>query len=584
MKCKKILTKLLIIVVFFILVGCDKEEANNTSEAFETNTTNVEEHEAGYGGQLVLPLTTLSTLNPLVNENISYYYFSKLVFESLFELDREFNIENQLAKDYLVKDDGTISIELKDNVFWHDGEKFTAEDVAFTINAIKYGDENITYKKMWDSTIGKFYSSNINRIIDVNIIDEYNLDIKFDTYFSNSLEALIFPIVPKHRFVIDKEDKNSYIRALSMDDYTPIGTGPYKFVNYNKYKEIHLEYYQNYMEGRPYIDRVYGKVLEDDELALTAFEVGQIDLTTALGIDWEKFDQNNRVSIVEFVSQNYDFIGFNFSNPIFNNEKGHRLRKAMAYGIDRQSIIVKVFLGHATQIDLPIHPNSWLISSEANIYGYNLSKAREELNKLGWKDINGDGYYEDENGNKVTLRLTTNSYNPLRLKVADMIYEDLNKLGIRIIKDYPENIPDNLTEEMVENQWEKINSKILKGDYDIVLLGWRLSAIPELSFAFHSSQIKSGTNIIRYNNEAMDKALLEAYMANGRDAKLKKYEKLQSIITQDLPYVSLFFRNNALLMDKKIKGDVDPTFYNIYRNIEKWYIPKEFQKETVDKK
>lgn len=256
----------------------------------------------------------------------------------------------------------------------------------------------------------------------------------------------------------------------------------------------------------------------------------------------------------------------------------------MAYGIDRQAIIQRVYLGHATQTDLPIHPNSWLISNEANAYGYNLSKAREELNRLGWKDIDGDGFYEDENGKEIILRLTTNSYSHLRLKTADMIVEDLNKMGIRVIKDYPEKIPDNLTEEMVENQWEQLNSQIVKGDYDIVLLGWRLSPIPELSFAFHSNQIKSGTNIIRYSNEAMDEALLEAFRATNRDKKLKAYEKLQSIITEDLPYVSLFFKNKALLMDKKIMGDIDPTFHDVYRNIEKWYIPKEFQEEIVDKK
>jgi peptide/nickel transport system substrate-binding protein len=584
LKCKRIIITLLIITILFTLTGCDKDEANNISETFETNTTSVKEYEPEYGGQLVLPLTVLKTLNPLISENLSYYYFSKLIFEGLFELDQNFDIKNQLAEDYIIRDDGTISIKLKENVLWHDGEKLTAEDVAFTINTIKYANNDSTYKKMWDAAMGNYYSSNINRIIDVYVIDDYNLDIKFDINFSNSLETLIFPIIPKHRFVVDREDKNSYIKALMEDDYTPIGTGPYRFSNYDKYKSVQLEYFQDYREGRPYIDKIIGKILEDDELALTAFEAGQIDLTIALGVDWEKFDQNNRVRILEFVSQNYDFLGFNFSKSIFNNEQGHKLRKAMAYGIDRQAIIQKVFLGHATQTDLPIHPNSWLISDEANAYGYNLSKAREEINELGWKDINGDGFYEDENGKEITLRLITNSYNPLRLKTADMIVEDLNKMGIRVIKDYPENIPDNLTEEMVDNQWEQLNNRIIRGDYDIVLLGWSISPTPELSFAFHSSQIKSGTNIIRYNNQAMDEALLEAFGAVNKDRKLKAYEKLQSVITEELPYVSLFFKNKALLIDKKIMGDVDPTFHNIYRNIEKWYIPKEFQEEVVDKK
>ena len=566
-------------------IGCQKSDEKNEAETFDIAKDKQAEYKPEYGGQLILPLTTLNTLNPLITENISYYHFSKLIFEGLFELDNNLNVKNQLAENYTIKEDGkVINIKLKDNVLWHDVEKFTAEDVAFTINTIKYASNDTTYKKMFNTTLGSFNPSDIRRVMDVQILDDYNINIVFDRNFSHGLETLTFPIIPKHKFVSGIEDKNSYIKALSEEDYVPIGTGPYKFESYEKYKIVTLKSYDKYRDGKAYIDQVIGKVLEDEELVLTAFETGQVNVTTDLDIDWEKYDQNNRIRIYEFVSQNYEFLGFNFSKEIFNNETGNKLRKAIAYGINRQAIIQRVYLGHATQTDLPIHPNSWLLSEDANIYGYNPTKAKEELSKLGWKDVDGDDYYEDENGKKVTLRLITNSYNPLRLKVADMIVEDLNKLGINVIKDYPDVIPDDLTEEMVESQWESVNNQISRGNYDIALLGWHLSAIPELSFAFHSSQIKTGTNFIRYNNEAMDEKLLEAFSASNRDVKLKAYEKLESFITEELPYVSLFFKNNALLVDRKIMGDIDPCFFDLYRNIEKWYIPKEFQQESVDKK
>ncbi len=566
-------------------IGCQKTDEENEAETFDIDKEKLAEYKPEYGGQLILPLTTLNTLNPLISENISYHHFSKLIFEGLFELDNDLSVKNQLAEDYTIKENGkVINIKLKDNVLWHDGEKFTAEDVAFTINTIKYAGNDTAYKKMLNNALGSFNTSDIRRIMDIQILNDYNINIVFDRNFSHGLEVLTFPIIPKHEFVSGVENKNSYAKALTEEDYAPIGTGPYKFENYEKYKTVTLKSYDEYRDGKAYIDQVIGKVLEDEELVFTAFETGQIHVTTALDIDWEKYDQNNRIRMYEFVSQNYEFLGFNFSKGIFNNENGNMLRKAIAYGIDRQAIIQRVYLGHATQNDLPIHPNSWLLSEDANVYGYNPSKAKEEIVKLGWKDIDGDGYYEDENGKKVTLRLTTNSYNPLRLKVADMIVEDLNKIGINVIKDYPDVVSDDLTEEMVENQWNNINNKIARGDYDIALLGWHLSAIPELSFAFHSSQIKKGTNFIRYKNEIMDETLLETFSASNRDEKLKTYEKLSSLIIEQLPYVSLFFKNNALLVDGKVMGDIDPCFFNLYRNIEKWYIPKEFQQEAVDKK
>ncbi|NLV75436.1 MAG: peptide ABC transporter substrate-binding protein [Tissierellia bacterium] len=585
MKLKKIVITILILSIMIAVVGCKENLQDTTIDTFDADVHAKVEYEPEYGGELVLPLTTIRTLNPLINENMSYYHFSKLIYEGLFELGDDLNFVNQLAEDYTLKEEGrVVSIKLREDVFWHDGEKFTADDVAFTINTIKYANDDTSYKKMFNNALGSYSPLDIRRILDVQILDDYHIDIIFSENFGHGLETLTFPILPKHKFVLGKEDKNSYIQALSEENFEPIGTGPYMFVEYDKHKTIFLKSYDKYREGKPYIDTIIGKILEDEELSLTAFETGQVHVTTALDVDWEKYDQNNRIRIFEFVSPNYEFLGFNFSNAIFNKESSNSLRKAFAYGINRQSIIQRVYLGHGTQTDLPIHPNSWLLSEDSNIYGYNPSKAKEELEKLGWKDIDGDGIYEDEEGNKVQLRLITNSYNPLRLKVADMVVDDLNKIGISVVKDYPERIPENITEEMIEEQWEYVNNRIIKGDYDIVLLGWHLPTIPELSFAFHSSQIKGGTNFIRYSNEKMDEALMEAFSSIDRDDKLKAYKKLQSVINEELPYISLFFKNDALLVDKKIMGDIDPAFFNLYRNIGKWYIPKEFQQEIVDKK
>ena len=586
MKNKRI-TLFLVLILLFNLTACNKEIDTNINNAKET-ALDVEEgkeivYEPENGGNLVLPLTMLNTLNPLLSENLFYYYFSKLIFESLFELDNNLEIVPVLVKDYNVTEDGrTINIKLKDNVLWHDGEKFDAEDVAFTINTIKYANEDTVYKKMLNNTLGAFGSGSINRILNVEVLGPYELNIVFDRNFSYGLETLTFPIIPKHKFATDRENQKSYVAALTEEDYRPIGTGPYKFQEYEKYKSIKLSYFGEYRDGRPYIDEIVGKVLEDEKLILTAFETGQIDVTIPMGIDWEKYDQNNRIRIYEFVSQNYEFLGFNFSNGIFGGENGKTIRKAIAHGIDRQGIIQKVYLGHGTQANVPIHPNSWLLWEGANIYDYNPTKAKEELEKIGWKDVNGDGYYEDENGREIALRLLTNSSNPLRLKTADMIVENLNKIGIKVIKDYPEAMPDNLSDEILEEEWDGLNGKLARRDFDMVVLGWHLSSVPELSFAFHSSQIRTGNNFIGYKNEEMDEILMETFSAGNKEDKLKAFENLQSHIVEELPYVSLIFRNNALLVDKKVMGEIDPNFFNIYNNIENWYIPSEFQKKDIE--
>lgn len=560
-------TVVVLFLILILLTSCNivenisQTEDDSLEESFDSS-----EFEPEYGGHIILPITKINSLNPLTVNNESYFYFSKLIFESLFDFDKNFNVIKELAEDYTFKSDNVVSIRLKDNVYWHDGEKLRAEDVAFTINTIKYANNETAYKKMWKEFVGDYSYSNLNRIVDAKVIDDLTIEIWFDNGVGNKLEILTFPIIPRHKFVDGAENVQAYQKALNEENYIPVGTGPYKFVSFQKSKSIELVYNEDYRKGRPYIEKITGKILRDKDLVLTAFEAGQVDIALSTGFDWDKFNENTSVRIIEFVSQGCEFLGFNFRKEFFN-KYGAELRKAIAYGIDRQAIIESVFFGHATQSDLPIHPDSWVLSGSSNIYGFNMDKARQELEKLGWEDRDLDGYYEDEDGKDITLRLITNSYNPLRHKTADLIVENLNQLGIHVVKDYPDNIPDNLTEKDIAEQWNNVKEKVSKGDFDIALLGWNLSPVPDLTFAFP---------YIGYNNDVMNEALAQLNSSN-EEGKLKAHERVQSIILQDLPYISLFFKNQALLINNKIRGNIDPTFYDIYRNIEEWYIPKNLQ-------
>lgn len=576
---KHIAITIIALMILAVLGGCQIQNENlDIEDNIEEDIEDIVEYLPEFGGQIVVPLTNFDTLNPLMTENSSYYFFSKLIFEGLFEFDEDLNIINQLAKSYNVKDQGrTIEIELMDEIYWHDGEKLTPEDVQFTINTIKYADTNSTYNQMFSKALGSFSPSDLRRIIDIKIIENMTFEITFDRAFNNNLEVLTFPIIPKHLFETSKGGNKDYASALEVNNYTPIGTGPFVFQSYEKMKQITLTANDNYRRSRPYIDNIIGKVLENEEDILTAFETGQINMATTIGVDWDKYKQNNRIKTYEFVSNNYEFLGFNFKNEVFAGENGKNLRKAMVYGIDRQSIIQNLYLGHGTQIDVPIHPDSWLLSPRSNTYGYNLELAKSEIAKLGFEDTDGDGILEDQDGNRLSFRLLTNSYNLMRMKTAELIKNDLAKLGIEITI-FPEGKrSDELTAEDIEEQWKEVNDILISGDYDIALLGWQISVIPDLSFAFHSSQIGYNTNFINYHSEDMDKLLEKAFLDGDRENKVNSYEKIQGLIVDELPYISLFFKNKALLSDKKIVGDLEPTFFNPYKGIENVFIPKDLQ-------
>ncbi len=119
---------------------------------------------------------------------------------------------------------------------------------------------------------------------------------------------------------------------------------------------------------------------------------------------------------------------------------------------------------------------------------------------------------------------------------------------------------------------EQIQEKMLNKDFDGILTGWSLSFVPDLSFAFHSSEIKNGRNFISYKNPQMDRLLMNTAKTYGEKERKSQYSKLQDKIIQELPYIHLYFNESAIIVNDRIKGPIQPTDYNIFNNIEEWYI------------
>lgn len=550
MKKQKIKILSIILLISFIFTACTSDGGDN--EKIEDE----EKYEKAYGGEIKLPISSIENMNPLLSENESLYSFYDLIYEGLFRFKDDHDIENILAEKYTIENEGrTINIKIKDNVKWHDGEDFTSEDVKFTLDILRHTFKNKEYRDIL-SKYDKFIKpEDIEHIYSVNMVDEKNINIDFDRSFSNSLETLTFPIFPAHQFE-DEEGNISYDLFLeSIKDFEPIGTGAYKFVDYEKYKKITLMANDDWWnEEKPYIENVIGIVLKKDEFK-KALDEDKIDVLKTTFKSFDDFKKDKNVRIHEYPSNDFDFLGFNFEKDKFKGKEGKAIRKAIAHAIDRDKIIEEVYNENATKARLPLLNNSYLLNEKADSYKYDVKEAKKILKKAGDK--------------KVKFKLITNSNDKYREKTADMIIKDLNEIGIEVEKSYEDNL-------------DKMISKIEKGDFDIALLGLELSESPDLAFAFHSANIENGTNFISYSNKEMDKLLVEAFSAKNRKVKKEKYNEMQDLLLEDLPYVGLFFTNNALVMDEKIKGDINPLEYGLYNNIEKWFIPKELQKDSSE--
>lgn len=551
---KKILVLMLLVVI--IMIGCEK-----TEEVVRSTMDGEKSVQAEEGGELNLPLTSLGTLNPITNQNESYYFFSKLIYESLFEINDEFDVEGQLVEEWSIKDEGrTIDLKLKDDVYWHDGEKFTAEDVIWTINVIKNAGKGTIHGDLWETGLGSYVPINIKRIIEATGSGS-DLSISFDKSFSNNLEILTFPIIPKHKWT-------GINQALSNENYPVVGTGPFKFESYQDKKEVRLVANEKYRDGKPNLDKIKGLIYKDEEEIRTAFETGQVSMLVAKGSDWEKYNQSDSINLLEYTSPKYEFIGFNFDKAIFQGEEGLKFRKAIGHAIDKESIMKNAYLDHGKVTDSPVHPDSWLYNSSVDNPKYDLGKAKGELKAGGWTEKDNEGFLIGEDGNRISLVLLTNQLNPMRDVSANIIKQNLENIGIEVKLEPKHDNGLNRTSEKIQEEWIEVSNRLERGEFDLAIAGWEMSPIQDLGFMFHSGEIKQN-NFIRYKNEELD-SLLEKTFIDGisRENKKENYRQIQEMIAEDLPYISLGYRDFILMMNKNLIGEMKPQFFNPYRGIE----------------
>lgn len=542
---KKTILLITILIVTLFITGCSIDENPDAVGELEEGVDYFIFENAG----ISIPLTSFKTLNPLYVDNLSYYHFSKLIFEGLFEYDNNLQPIPRLASTYTISEDGkTLEVSLRPDIYWHNGEKLVADDVVFTVNTItKTGPESFYGKLVSNGT----NSGNLN-IISARALSESKVEISFKESTGNILDLLTFPVIYR----------GNESAALGTEDYIPVGTGPYKFVEHVKYKEVHLKSNDNYRDGEPQISYIVGKIYSDRELIPIAFETGKLDISPIDGVDWDKFEHNDRISIIEYVSGDYEFLVFNHKAGILSTESAKDLKTAIMYGVDRQSIIEKVYLQHATQVDTPIHPSSYLATESVNGFGYSKEKAEEILKAAGFMDGDGDGIVESIDGEPIVLKMLVNPVSNIKLKIAEMIRSNLKEIGISIEFQYPTGT----------NHQERKNSMInilLNGDYDVALLGWEQAIIPGLSF---SLGIESEQNYSTYYNENMKEILIEMSTQWDESSKRESYQEFQNFFLSNLPYGSLFYRNKALLVDSQISGPLEPTYYNLYKGLEKCYL------------
>jgi peptide/nickel transport system substrate-binding protein len=567
---KKIITILILVLFIF-----------NISAAAELKDPWVSEKEQGqHGGTLI---TTLlgdpKTFNTIIaKETSSSTITDGYIFEGLVTRNGvTTEYEPELAKSWDISEDGRkYTFYLREGVQWSDGKEFTADDVIFTFDVIK--DENIpTSSRDVLKVNGEFP--------EYKKIDKYTVQFTLPESFAPFLNNMTAPIIPKHKLneAWEKgEFNNSW--GINTDPAEIVGTGPFKLVDYKNGERVVMEknnyYWRQDPNGKtlPYINRWIRVIAESQETESLLFEKGQTHYLSVRGIDYRRIkaeSENNNFFVVDAgptFSTNFLVFNMNPRNPNLEDEPykyewftNLNFRRAIAHAFDKETMINQALAGQGTKQWSPISiANKVYLNENVKRYPYNLEKAREELEKGGFK-WNENGELLDANNNKVEFTMVTNAGNNVRESLVNIIASELRELGIKV-NSTP--IEFNKMVNQLSSEW----------NFDSILIGLTGGVEPH-----------QGTNVWMSNGHLhmwnpvqeepateWEKRIDELFVKGSQTVDLEKrkeyYNEFQEIVAEKLPVIYTVTPNSLYAVRDSLKNTEVTAYGGVLWNIHELYL------------
>ena len=339
----------------------------------------------------------IDTLNPLISQSEDVYYLSKLLYSSLFAYDENLSAVPELVRSYTVNTERAyIDLKLKKKVNWHNGKRLRAEDVRFTVSAIKAAGSTSPYYKK------------VSKIISVNVTDTYACRIYFNNNYNCSLDDLIFPLVPSTQYA------SALQFARAKDDFKPIGTGVYQYKSYNYLKYLRMVPNEDYF-GTQAENKIYVTIVPDRDLAENLMEIEMVTCYLDNSSSRKSVVSDKQYQMYNIVSNQLEMLVYNTKTGICKDLK---TRQAISAGINREKILANAYMGDGVLTDSIYYPNYLGVQDEAISAVYDYQKAVELLEAAGFSYDDHDGELEKTGVADMTVTILVNKKNATRTAAA----------------------------------------------------------------------------------------------------------------------------------------------------------------------
>jgi peptide/nickel transport system substrate-binding protein len=474
------------------------------------------------GGTLNIPVNGDPTMNPFTWPNqLPAILVSKNIWSTLVKYSEDDGATPvaDLASDWSATEDGLEwTFNLRDDVKWHDGEDFSADDVVFTI-------ENIL-----NPDVRAHFRSTILEVEEVEAPDPMTVVIRTSEPVGSLpiIMAYNINITPKH--ILEGQDLNEIPDYVSM----PIGTGPFMVREYIHGDRLVADAFDDYFEGRPNVDTIIYRVIPDLNVVVAQLLTGELDLAQVEPLNVDTLTAAGNIDLLTRLQPSAFCLYMNNTREPFDDRM---VRRALLMALDRQEIVDEILLGYGIVASSSHSPAFGPYFHEGlEPHPFDPDAAAEILEEAGWSR---EGGVWAKDGESLSFGLMVDAGNPTRENIALVAQQYWQDFGAEV--------------DLEIEEWsvyiERGNAN--PGDYD-VRTGWRITApdpdkIPE----YHSL---GRNNHYGYSNPEMDALLERAKTEVDPETRVQLYHEVQEILWEDVPAGWLYYPEDILAVNQRVQG------------------------------
>ncbi len=449
-----------------------------------------------------------TNLDPRVGIDAQSERIDDLLFDDLLTRDQHLNVQPWLAERWEIPDPLTYVFHLRRGVKFHDGRGLTSRDVKWTFDSLLSGKVRSTKSAAYR------YVDHIDAPDDYTVV--FHLKEPFATLLWN-LSGPAMGIVP-------------YGSGSEMTQ-RPIGSGPFRFVSAQQDQDVVIERNPDYWGQKAYLDHVRFAVVPDTTTRALELRKGSADVEiNALTSDMILALQHEpNLAVLRGPGTVLAYVGFNLRDPIL---KDVRVRQAVAYAIDRRPLIHYLWRDFARPADSILPPESWAYDGEVPKYDFNLEKARSLLDAAGYRENNGVRFH-------LTMKTSTEESSRL---MAAVFQQQLRDVGIVL--------------DIRTFEFATFFSDVTRGAFQMYSLRWiGGNEDPDIfEYVFDSDKFPPhGANRGYYANPKLDVLIAAARTQLDPEKRKLLYAQIQETLAHDLPYINLWYFDNVLVHNKRVK-------------------------------